>query len=72
MFNNLATRLVVKAQSALNSRIAQDETGATAVEYGLIVGLIAVAIIGAITILSGSLQGLFTHISDGLDTAATK
>lgn len=72
MFNNLATRLTVTVQSALDSRIAREETGATAVEYGLIVGLIAVAIIGAITLLSGSLSDLFTHISDGLDTAATK
>ena len=33
------------------SRFAKDESGATAIEYGLIVALIAVVIIGAVTTL---------------------
>jgi len=38
----------------------KDESGATAVEYGLLVSLIAVAIIVAVTALGGSLSTKFT------------
>ena len=43
----------------------KSERGATAVEYGLLVGLIAVAIIVAVAALGGKLSGLFQR------TAAT-
>jgi pilus assembly protein Flp/PilA len=65
---NLMTHLVVKAQSVLNSRVAREETGATAVEYGLIVGLIAVVIIAAVALLGGTLSGFFTTINNKLTT----
>ncbi|MCH1880663.1 Flp family type IVb pilin [Alcaligenes ammonioxydans] len=48
----------------------KDEDGATAIEYGLIAGLIAVAIIGVLGTLSGDLKGLFTRISTELTSAA--
>jgi pilus assembly protein Flp/PilA len=38
------------------SRFATDQSGATAIEYGLIVALIAVVIIGAVTTLGGNLN----------------
>jgi pilus assembly protein Flp/PilA len=38
------------------------ENGATAVEYGLLVGLIAVVIIGAVFALGGHLSDLFTKV----------
>ncbi len=38
----------------------KDERGATAVEYGLMVALIAVVIIAAVTALGGVLNGSFT------------
>jgi pilus assembly protein Flp/PilA len=60
---NLMTHLVVKAQSVLNSRVAREETGATAVEYGLIVGLIAVVIIAAVALLGTQLSAFFTNIT---------
>ncbi len=63
---NVVTHLVVKTQSVLNSRIAREETGATAVEYGLIVGLIAVVIIGVVATLGGTLRGFFTSINGTL------
>ena len=47
-------------------RLERDEKGATAVEYGLMVGLIAVVIIGAVTALGGQLGDLFTSVSDSL------
>ncbi len=39
-----------------------EEKGATAVEYGLMVALIAIAIITAVTFLGGSLTSLFNSI----------
>jgi pilus assembly protein Flp/PilA len=44
----------------------REEKGATAVEYGLLVGLIAVAIILTVTALGGKLNGLFSSISGSL------
>ena len=38
-----------------------DESGATAVEYGLLAALIAVAIIGTFSVLGNSVQGLFNN-----------
>ena len=48
------------------ARFANDESGATAIEYGLIAALIAVGIIVAATALGGSISGLFTSISTKL------
>jgi pilus assembly protein Flp/PilA len=50
------------------SRFVKDESGATAIEYGLIAALIAVAIIAAATTLGTELSSLFTRISDKLKT----
>jgi pilus assembly protein Flp/PilA len=52
------------------SQFAKDESGATAIEYGLIAALIAVGIIVAATTLGGSLSGLFNKISTKLNTTA--
>lgn len=49
------------------ARFAKDESGATAIEYGLIAALISVAIIVAATALGGSLSNLFTGISTRLN-----
>ncbi len=65
MFNNLTTHAWVNARSFAR-RFSREETGATAVEYGLIVGLIAVVIIGAVALLGGTLSGFFTTINDKL------
>ncbi len=46
-----------------------EEDGASAVEYGLLVALIAVAIIAALTAVQTSLSGLFNTVSDKLDAA---
>jgi pilus assembly protein Flp/PilA len=47
-------------------RLARDESGATAIEYGLIAALIAVVIIGAVTAVGTSLSTTFTSVSTGL------
>ena len=48
------------------NRFAQDESGATAIEYGLIASLIAVAIIGAVTTLGTKLTATFGSVSASL------
>lgn len=57
--------------SNLFARFAKDESGATAIEYGLIAALIAVAIITAATALGTDLAALFGRISGKLNAAAT-
>lgn len=51
------------------ARFAQDESGATAIEYGLIAALISVGIIVAASALGGSLGDLFNSISKTLDNS---
>lgn len=56
---------------ALINRFKADESGATAIEYGLIAALIAVAIIAAVQAVGGSLSTTFTKVSTDLNTANT-
>lgn len=46
-----------------------DESGATAIEYGLIAALVSVAAIGALTAMGSSLQSMFGRVSNELQTA---
>jgi pilus assembly protein Flp/PilA len=48
----------------------EDRKGVTAIEYGLIAGLIAVAIIVAVTLLGGNLGNLFTFLGNGFGNVA--
>ena len=50
-------------------KLQQDESGATAIEYGLIAALVSVAAIGALTAMGASLDSMFTAVSGELDTA---
>ena len=54
----------------VTDRLRKEEKGATAVEYGLLVGLIAVAIIGAVILLGPKLSALFTNVTNKLPTPA--
>jgi pilus assembly protein Flp/PilA len=45
---------------------AKDESGATAIEYGLIAALLSVAIIAAITTVSGELDKTYTNVGTSL------
>ena len=49
--------------------LMQDESGATAIEYGLIAALVSVAAISALTALGTSLEGIFTTVSTQLNNA---
>lgn len=48
----------------------RDESGATAVEYGLIAALVSVAGIGALTLMGGSLRSIFENIGTLISNAA--
>ena len=51
------------------TKFFQDDSGVTAIEYGLIAALIAVAIIIALTTLGTSLESNFNEVSTALDGA---
>ncbi len=51
------------------ARFAKDESGATAIEYGLIAALIALAIMGGAKAVGTSLDGLFNGVATQLDNA---
>ena len=51
-------------------RFLHDESGATAIEYGLIAALVAVVLIGALGTLGDNLTGVFEAISTELGEAA--
>ena len=48
------------------SRFMRDESGATAIEYGLIAALIAVVVIGAVTAVGTKLSGTFNTVSGSI------
>ncbi|CAE6688240.1 hypothetical protein R75461_00084 [Paraburkholderia nemoris] len=48
----------------------REEDGVAAIEYGLLAGLIAVAIIATVTTMGTNLKAVFTTISNKLATAA--
>jgi pilus assembly protein Flp/PilA len=56
----------VALAGSLAQRLGRDERGATAVEYGLMVALIAAAIVITVTALGGALNGLFTTVTGSL------
>ncbi|MDX0426216.1 Flp family type IVb pilin [Sinorhizobium medicae] len=45
------------------TRLMKDESGATAIEYGLIAALISVALIGGAQTLGGALDTQFNYLS---------
>jgi|SanBayMetagenome_1026888.scaffolds.fasta_scaffold00543_10 pilus assembly protein Flp/PilA len=59
MFQSIAAKLI--------GRFVRDQRGATMVEYGLLVALVAVAVIAAVTTLGGSINSFFQSADDGLN-----
>ena len=57
--------MLTKFQSFLG-----DESGATAIEYGLIAALVSVAAIAALTLMGNALKTIFNVVKDALETAA--
>ncbi len=58
--------MLTKFQSFLG-----DESGATAIEYGLIAALVSVAAIAALTLMGNALKNIFNVVKDALENAAT-
>lgn len=52
------------------NKLVRDEEGATAIEYGLIAALIAVALITALTSLGENLGNTFSSVSNSLEGEA--
>jgi pilus assembly protein Flp/PilA len=57
--------------SKLFARFAKNESGATAIEYGLIAALIALAIVAGATALGNSLSGQFNYVAGRLNGTQT-
>ena len=55
--------------SRLIRRFAADQSGASAVEYGLVVSLISVAIIGALVVLGVNLRDKAEYIAEQIHTS---
>ncbi len=55
-------RVVKKIQT-----MADDSRGATAIEYGLLVALISIALISAITLVGSDLGNFFNNVANTLD-----
>ena len=59
--------MVQYLQILLNARFAKmEERGATAVEYGLLVALIAAVIVGVVFLLGDTLEGVFTDVEESI------
>ncbi|MFM2000879.1 MAG: hypothetical protein RI963_305 [Planctomycetota bacterium] len=54
--------------NTLVSRFRRDEKGASLVEYGLLVGLIAVVCIAAVSLLGSTMSGYFGQVQQAVST----
>jgi pilus assembly protein Flp/PilA len=61
----------MKNWTAPVTQFLNDESGATAIEYGLIAGLISVVIAVALTTIGADLKTIFTTIGTKLTAAST-
>lgn len=54
----------------LLARFTMDNSGTTAIEYGLIAALIGVAIVAGASALGGTIDGLFSSMGNGIETSS--
>jgi pilus assembly protein Flp/PilA len=50
--------------------ISRDQKGATAVEYGLIVGIVFLGIVSGVALLAGTTTGMWNNVSSEVTTAS--
>jgi len=67
---NSALVSMVAFIAGVKNRLTREEKGATMVEYGLMVALIAVVVIAALLILGPAIANLFTGVAGDLAPAA--
>ena len=60
------TQLIVRTQLAAKERMERMERGASAVEYGLLVALIAIIIIVAVRLLGSNLSSIFNKTANSI------
>lgn len=53
------------------TRFLNDDSGATAIEYGLLAALIAVALITSVSFLGSTIAGRFSAITSSIENAGT-
>ena len=70
MLSNAALQTLVTVQNFV-ARVRDEERGATAVEYGLMVTLIAVVIIAAVTLIGTNLATKFNYVATKIGAIAT-
>lgn len=72
---DLALWFALKKEFAIMLKVfrafSKDESGATAIEYGLIAALVSVAAIGALTAMGDSLSTMFSTVATALSTAVS-
>jgi pilus assembly protein Flp/PilA len=54
----------------LINKLVGNRNGATAIEYGLIAGFVAIAIVASVTLVGGNLKTLFGNAAVNVSTAA--
>ena len=59
-------KFAVSLQNLLTRSLTRDDRGATAVEYGLIVALIAAVIVGVVATLGGKVSSAFNAVVTSL------
>jgi pilus assembly protein Flp/PilA len=66
LLHEMAARFSCLGEHARFASLARDDDGATAVEYALLLGLIAVIIISSVTLLGGNIDAMFDDIANQL------
>lgn len=64
--SSLTAVVIHKGATMMHLLRRRDERGATSVEYGLMVAMIAIAIIGGVTVFGAGVNGLFASIPPNL------
>jgi pilus assembly protein Flp/PilA len=67
-----SSRHITHQEKRMLGKFLKDESGATAIEYGLIAALVAIACIAALEAMGTSLKDMFTGVKTKLDQAKTK
>ena len=62
----------MKGSAGMLKRFIQDESGATAIEYGLIAALISVSLIAGYSAISSDLETQFTNTASELENAGSE